>query len=487
MNHEPVPPDPRPDRWLSLGTLHPIRSHAPFIAVFVLSAALSALSFTYIYSERYQSETTTLFEPAEVTRLSNQDTRALGSPVPTTPFKVIGQTFDGLVKSDSILRDTVKDLKLDVEAPMVLDGPWWKDWYKQAKQFLSDYGSDAWSYLQFGRIVQQDRTGRAVQDLRKNTKVVSEDSYVFTLRTIAKTPEQAAKSADEMASKLIGVINFEDKRSALRRGDELRRLSNGKFDDIAQLEIKLRDLLESAKAASIDTEIEQATTRKSQLQLQLIDAQASLSQEDSRTAGYADRLRAGQEESRAAGYADRLKGRIANPLTSGDDGTAGSSTGRLSADDYSHLTSERLAAENRAMGLRARTDALQKELVPLEARLQELNKVRTEYDLISAQLQAAKRDLVALSDALQESAIKASNLQTQLRIQSPAQAPQAPVSPIKIYHVGLAAGVALALGMGMAVLLSYFNIHLLMVGEKWRVPILNGPLPQRAIVWTDAG
>jgi uncharacterized protein involved in exopolysaccharide biosynthesis len=174
-------------------------------------------------------------------------------------------------------------------------------------------------------------------------------------------------------------------------------------------------------------------------------------------------------------------------LSQGDDISARPADGRLSADDFAHLTSERLAAESRAIGLRARANALSREVGPLEERLQQLNRVRADYDLVGAQLQAAKRDLVALSDTLQESLIKASNQQTQLRVESSAQAPQTPVSPIKIYHVGLATALALALGMGISVLLSYFEIHLLMVGERWRTAIQIDPPSPREAEGPDAG
>lgn len=466
-------------RLVSLGALHPIRSHATFIAVFTLSAALSALLYTYVFSERFSAETTTLFEPAEVTRLSMADTRALGSPVPNTPFKVIGQTFDGLIKSDAVLRDTVETLHLDAPDIVVYNGPWYLDLYKWTKKTVQDYGSDAWSYLQFGRVIPKNPVGAAIKDLRKHTKVVSEDSYVFELRTLGKTPDAAAKTADFLAGRLIATINGEEKRAALKRADELKRLSDAKFAEVTALEAKQREMLETTGSASIDAEINETTSRRSQLQLQLADAQASLHEENSRVVNYVDRLRGGEEVNRAAAYNDRLRGRISTPLMADASEALGSSGGRLRADDFSHLNSERLAAENKAKGLGSRIDALEREMDPITARLQLLNTTRSKYELVGTQLQTAKRDLVALSDALQESIIKASNVQPQLRIQSPAYAPGSPASPIKIYHVGLAAALALALGLGMAVLLSYFDIRWLMFDEKWRMPLAartpNGP------------
>lgn len=440
------------DAGLSLGAIYPVRSHVAFITIFVLSAALSALGLTYVYSERFAAETNTYFKPAEVTRLSVQETRALGAPVPTTPFKVIGQTLDGLIKSDALLRQTVLDLELDAPEVEDFSGPWYRVAYQQAKQFLSEYGADAWSLLQYGRIIEENRTAKAIRELRKNTKIVSEDSYVFTLRTLAKTPQRAASTANDLASKLIALINGEDQRSASRRGEQLGKLRADKLLELVVLEASIRDLLQTVSTASIDTEIEQSTARLSQLELQRTDAAASLR----------------QEESRAAAFAGRLRAQAPSLGPRGDDDGRTRPSDRLGADDFSKLTAEKLAAESRATGLRARFEVLQRDADLLSARLRQLNQVRSQTDLLSAQLQGAKRDLVALTDALQETEIKANSAQGELRVQSPAQVPQSPISPIKIYHVGLAAALAAVFGTGMAMLLSYFNIRMLMVGEKWR-------------------
>lgn len=461
MNVGPPRPDLPDDGMLSLGAIHPIRAHLVFIAVFVLSAAITALALTFVYSERFVGETNTYFKPAELTRLAPQETRALGSPVPNTPFKVIGQTLEGLVKSDALLRQTVIDLKLDVPAVETFDGPWYRIAYKRAKNYLSEYGADVWSLLQHGRVIEENRTSTAIRDLRKNTKVLSEDSYIFTVRTLAKTPELAAATANDLARRLIDLINGEDQDTASRRGQQLGQLRAQKLVELTNLEVSIRDLLASVNSASIDSEIEQSTARRSTLDLQRIDTAASLR----------------QEESRAAEFANRLRGQAPDTRPRQSD--------RLGADDFNKLTSEKLAAENRAVGLRSRYEVLQRDADLLDARIQRLNLVRSETAVLSARLQSAKRDLVALTDSLQETAIKAGIVAGELRIQSPAQIPQFPVSPIKIYHVGLAAVLAAVFGAGMAVLLGYWDIRLFMVGDKWRWPVLTetkaGPHEARRI------
>src|SRR5258708_19572128 len=98
-------------------TLRPLREHRAFITVFVLSAMLSALVLTYIYSERYRAEATIFFKPSDVTLLNNHTTEALGSPVPSPTLRHITQTITGLVDSDVMLRRIVPHLPLHFDQP----------------------------------------------------------------------------------------------------------------------------------------------------------------------------------------------------------------------------------------------------------------------------------------------------------------------------------------------------------------------------------
>ena len=105
----------RVDSELLRDAMQPLREHIAFIVVFVLSAMLSALALTYIYSERYRGEATILFKPAELTKLTQHTTQALGSPFPSnTAFKAIDQTITQMLDSDALLRQVVADLHLEV-------------------------------------------------------------------------------------------------------------------------------------------------------------------------------------------------------------------------------------------------------------------------------------------------------------------------------------------------------------------------------------
>jgi hypothetical protein len=113
--------------------LQPVREHRRFIIVFVISAMLTALALTYIFSEAYRARTTIFFKTSEMTQLANHRTQALGSPYPSnTGFKAICQRIAQTLDGDALLRQVVRDRHLDAPKPRNISGPWLARYYKQA-------------------------------------------------------------------------------------------------------------------------------------------------------------------------------------------------------------------------------------------------------------------------------------------------------------------------------------------------------------------
>lgn len=424
--------------------LRPLRAHRAFIVVFVLSAMLSALTLTYIYSERHRAETTIFFKPSDVTQLSTHATQALGSPFPYTLFKVVAQTVIALVDSDALLRRVVTELHLDVKEPRDFSGPWYIRYYKEVKYRLADDMSDLWQFLKWGRLIEEDPVDQAIVGLRKQVKVRNDDSYVFTLQVSAKTPQRSVATANALAATLVELLARDDQRASRKRGEELEALRDGKIREIEDIEARIRDLLARNHVASVQEEIEKVTARASHLQQERSGTMADLRQSEGKVAGLAEKLR------------------LPNPQTTAreEDTTAFHRVSRVTAEDYAKLTSDRLSAEVASGSLRARLDSIERSYAALVPRLQVLDQMQAEYDLMSAQLQSAKRDYTALTDAYQEAVIKATSGQSELHIQAKATASLGPVSPIKIYHVGAAGLLAALIAIGLAYVLDYFDIRL---------------------------
>lgn len=425
-----------PDTAKALG---PLRAHLAFVFVFVVSASASALALTYIYSEKYQSEATIFFKPQTITRLNAQQTEALGSPVPTTPFKVIGQTLAGLTKSDAVLSSVVVDLRLDVDDPKDYSGPWYVSWYRRAKDYLSGVGADAWSLLKYGRVINEDPGARAIRDLKKNVKVEHEDSYVFTIRAINKKPDVAASIADTIAVRLADLIRSEDQLPMKLQREELERLLASKTAVIKDLESRMRDLLATNQVGALQPEIENGSSRFSQLELSWARVEAELRREEARVNGLTGKLSA---------LSASAKARDSEGLS------------RL-GQNFSKFNTEKLTTEVNVGGLRENRASIERSIAKLRADLLQLSQTKVDYDLMSNELEAAKRDYTILSGARQETVIRQATAQSELHTHK-AQIPELPRSPIKIYHVGLAAILAAIVSIGLAYVFSYFQIKFFM-------------------------
>ncbi len=435
----------RVDSELLRDAMQPLREHIAFIVVFVLSAMLSALALTYIYSERYRGEATILFKPAELTKLTQHTTQALGSPFPSnTAFKAIDQTITQMLDSDALLRQVVADLHLEVPTPRDTSGPWYVQYYKQARYGLEDFAVNEWKFMQWGRIIDDPIDG-AVAQLRRDLKVTSTESYVYSLKVVATTPERAKAIADDLGARLIETFRGADLGSADERRERLAKLQDDKSREVQSIEEQIRDLQASNQVASLSDELTEATRRASHFQSEQADTTADLRESDAKLAELTAKVRFLTPAATHAGS---------------DDLSASPQSSRLSPIDYTRLTSDKLDAQVRSRGLSAKLASIDRTTGAANARLQLLAQVQAQYDFLAARLTAAKRDFAALSDAHLEATIESATGQSQLQLQAEATAPPVPISPIKIYHVGAAGALALMIAIGLAYVFDYFDIKL---------------------------
>ena len=260
----------------------------------------------------------------------------------------------------------------------------------------------------------------------------------------ARSPQLAVAIADDLGDHLIGSLRRIDLRSADERSQRLAALRDNKARDIERIEGKLRDLLSSSQTASLPDELAEATKRASHLLSDQADTAADLRQSEAKLAELTDKLRVSSPE----------------PASAGRDPTETRSASRIVASDYTRLTSEKLDEHVRSRGLGAKLASIERSDAAANARLQVLNQTQARYDLLSAQLSAAKRDFSSLSDAYQEAVIQATSGQSELHLQAEATAPPIPISPIKVYHVAAAGFLALMIAIGFAYLFDYFGISL---------------------------
>src|SRR5206468_328248 len=121
---------------------------------------------------------------------------------------------------------------------------------------------------------------------------------------------------------------------------------------------------------------------------------------------------------------------------------------------------KKLESEVDSRGLRARVAAIERAYNGLVPRIQAVTNVKAQNDLLAAKLSSAKRDYSALTDGIQELALRQTTSQGELHVQAKPDGSIQPVSPIKIYHVGAAAALAALIAIGLAYVLDYFEIRL---------------------------
>ncbi len=271
------PGDPQtPFVFTNWELFEPLKRHKSFILVFTLSAALSALGLTYIYSEKYEGDTTILFKPTEVTRLRDHTDMAFGAPLPQAEYKVIGKTIEDLANSRALLEPVVKKLKLDIPDSRNYTGPFYYVWYKQAKDFLNDEGRDIWSFLKYGRVIEKTNLESAMATLGDNIDISNKDSYVFELKVRDKHQERVAQITNAVADELVLLLQQDEQQRAGLRSSQIKKLMDAKREEITSYQTRMADTLNSNSVVSVSQEADKGVYRYSELALASQNNEADL-------------------------------------------------------------------------------------------------------------------------------------------------------------------------------------------------------------------
>ncbi len=456
MQDQTITLDRPPFMFSNWELFEPLQKHRSFIVVFTMSAALSALLFTFVFSEKYQAETTIMFKPTEVTRWRENTPEAFGAPVPQAAYKVIGQTLQDVAKSEPLLRRVVEKLHLDVPESRSYEGPFYVRWYKATKDLVMDTGGNAWSILKYGRIIKPNLTGKAMEKLRKDIKISNADSYIFVLKVRDKHKDRVAAIANTVSNELVSLLQSNEQKRAENRRTQLRELLDKKQLEIHDYRTKIEDLLNTNHIASVAQETDKNVYRYSELELSRLNTEADIYETHATIRAYDRKLA------------------LRDPNASVPDNMA-----RIQAEDFKRVSSEKLSAEVKLRGLYGKQTSLEKTLADLSARISKLPNIQLKYDSLNNQVERSERDYSLLNDALQEAVVQERSSATNLIIQNSASAPDSPVSPIKIYHVALASSLAIFLSVGLAFVFGYFNIRVFIPskGVRGRQP---PPLPATA-------
>lgn len=509
MNDQIAAPDRRAGPSAHLDFLTPIARQSGFIIVFALSAIATALTLTYVYSEKYESTTAVSYRVQEVTRFSPQQNAALGSPAPAAPFRVIGQTLQEVLKSDAILRDVVLVLGLDQQRSVSFEGPWYLVWYRKTKEWVKEYGGYAWKLLKYGRIVEDDPVAAAIGQLRNNIKVTNRDSYVFNLQVRDNYPDRAAAIANYLGKVLADWLLEFDRQPGRSRANQLRELLDAKSAVLATRRKEIELLLTSNNLVSVQQETERLTDQLYALRLEESRLASEVAQAEARQASVQSKLSIKRRILGAQGVAPAQPSlpavavapsqaslpaiavaRAQRQLSPAPVAVAGLAATEqamvvdefIQPEDFKKLASQGLFDEIEVGSLRAKRTSLQESIGRIAQRLRGLPAIQARLDGLKLSLDALERDFALLNDGYQEAAVRATSPVSEVFVLHPATVPTSPVGPIKVYHVVLAGGLGLLFALGLVYLLDFLNIRILFAsrGPAWRAapaPVPKDPSP----------
>ncbi|MHC4621843.1 MAG: GAF domain-containing protein, partial [Planctomycetota bacterium] len=393
---------------------------------FCFSAVLASLGLTYFVSEKYQAATTIFYRPMEVSLLRQKETESFGAPVPFAPFRVISQTLRDAVKNEAVLRPVVEALKLDEEIEVVWD-TWYERWYHKSKSFIKARLLNLWELLKYGRLIEEEAKLKAIKRLRKNIDIeTTKDSYIHILKVKDKYPQRAAKIVDRAGQVMVDWLRKQQQRQTEERVRQFEQRVASKQAQILDLQEQRKKLLEDNDLVSLSEETIRALSNLYEMRLEDIRIGAQIQKKEKEIAEYEQGIRA-----KPSGY--------------------------VQSEDIKNMRSAKLFGEVELKGLKAESSFMASSVKDLEDHLAKLPSLQQRLEMLELQIASATREHEHLKDLYTEASAQVMPAQSETRVLHMAVVPSAPVQPIKVYHVGLTAVLAVLFATGLACVLDFLG------------------------------
>jgi uncharacterized protein involved in exopolysaccharide biosynthesis len=454
------------------------------LIVFIVSAMVTSLVLTYVFSQKYQAATIVMYRPTDTVEVKPNvaipDKTALGFPVPALPFEAVGETINRIGKSERVLRKVVVELGLD--QPEVNDKTGLAWLYTETKTTTKEWLNDAWQILKYGRVIHENPTTDAIIGLMKYVTIDTRDNYTTTIAMVDKDPERAALIVDRVAEILVDEVKelsvsaareqaaklttrLADKESEIKVAQgQIEQLKSEWDFDVLDNEMSLRlQTMEEMEAKLLQNEIKLATARAT---LTSLNAQRGDIQDQVPTSQTVeDDPLYGELQAQQALYrveADSLLTRLGpkhrnvlavmEKINSVDAKLANLGAVRVSSEvsgtnpTYEELRLQEIAAKAEVEGLAAENTSLQNAVRQAKARLI-TPQVVSRLESLELNLKTLKDDYTHIAAALEEAKTAELTNVAEVRVLFDATPIHEPVRPIKIYHVALSGILALALGV----------------------------------------
>ena len=311
--------------------------------------------------------------------------------------------------------------------------------------------------LKYGRVIEEDRTVKTIVGLRKYLEIsATKESYIFVLQVKDKYPGRAAAIVDVAGETIVEWLKSQDHEPAEKMYHQLEAQTLEKERELKTLRGDREKLLKSRNVISVQEEADKGVKMLYDLE-QEAERFAALSEEK-------------KKKIAQFGAESRLKRRVlVNP------------------GDMKRMQSEKIFEEIDLEGLTARLSSTRKSIAELKNKLQGLNAAQSSIEALDLRIDSVTRDYQQLKDMNLESYERLNSVESEARVMHKATVPARPSQPIKIYHVGLTAGLSLLFSSGLVYMLAFFNVRIFFSSSGMRARSSPAGKEAGVVMETTAG
>lgn len=486
-----------------------VRRSKYLIATFCISAIISSLALTYIFSEKYVASTTILYHPREQVRFQANQSEALGFPTPFVTYESIGNTLESLVTSDAIVQQVVKTLHLD--KPVKPERHGFKGFLLDTKDKAKKTFAQAWQLLKYGRIIDVDPYTGAVRKLQANTVIrPAKKAYTFRLDAVDPDPALAAAIVDTEARVLADFLSNENIENARLEMQQLQKQLEQTRQEMDKARRDMQDFKRTSKVSSLPEEttlrLKAVATMEEERTKTALDLQSTKQKRNELRTRLAEqapfvkytattsdnpvvqdlRLEMSRLEVQRSGLLQKLTPdhpqvrdldaklqEIKTRLQDSTEKIISSESTRLN-DIHQKLLSDELSAEVDVQADEARLAALTNEIGNAKSGVRNLTDQEAKLASLQLHIDVVEKNFKLLSEAYEESRISATKSAGEVAVLHKALIPSEPARPIKVLHVGVTAALSLLLAIATAYFFNYFDHSVRSVADAQS--ILNTPI-----------
>ena len=223
-----------------------ILGHRVMIIVMTLFATVSGVLLTYCLPQKYEATAIVLVRPKEEIQLgaSRSSKEVWDFPLSQiAPLEAPSKTYMEVIKSQSVAEKIVLALNLHNPPPKIYNSKWeeFKDYWKSE---ISELIRSAQHIFKYGEIIPASSFERAVEDVMKGFSLeVIKDTYIFHITFTASEPEIAAAVAN-MAAEIFLEHSEEGEKKESRTN---RIFLQNRLNETKEFLVETREALKSFK------------------------------------------------------------------------------------------------------------------------------------------------------------------------------------------------------------------------------------------------